>query len=346
MLSHVAIKNFKSIGEPGIDLELKPLTILVGPNGSGKSSILEAVYFSCGGINPGGPQYVIGDYERDPKREPVVEVTLADGTVFKASAPSHLNTKIRTVDGWLDCRSDKGYGLFGQLLSPLMSTVFFVSVLRGGMPGWVPPTDRAPVSPGPRGEDLILILNRLNEPENIDNKRKVERWAGEFGVKDLWSGARGGLVTALYRDMGALLGVSSAGYGARQILTIIANLFYCPSGSVFLIEEPEISLHPEAQVKLVEMFAEAIKEDKQIILTTHSSLLVMALNRPIGKEDLSSDQVAIYDVIKGADGTQVARLELTDEGYIKGWIPSFKKVEQELMGEWVDSLPPALTPDD
>ena len=43
MISRVAIKNFKSIGEPGVDLELKPLTLLVGPNGGGKSSILEAI---------------------------------------------------------------------------------------------------------------------------------------------------------------------------------------------------------------------------------------------------------------------------------------------------------------
>jgi len=43
LISRVTIENFKSIGEPGVDLELKPLTLLVGPNGGGKSSILEAI---------------------------------------------------------------------------------------------------------------------------------------------------------------------------------------------------------------------------------------------------------------------------------------------------------------
>ena len=43
MISQVVIENFKSIGESGVDLELKPLTLLVGPNGGGKSSILEAI---------------------------------------------------------------------------------------------------------------------------------------------------------------------------------------------------------------------------------------------------------------------------------------------------------------
>lgn len=43
MLEKLVIKNFKVIGEKGIDLALKPLTVLLGPNGSGKSSILEAI---------------------------------------------------------------------------------------------------------------------------------------------------------------------------------------------------------------------------------------------------------------------------------------------------------------
>lgn len=42
MLTKIAVENFKSIGKR-IELELKPLTILVGPNASGKSSILEAL---------------------------------------------------------------------------------------------------------------------------------------------------------------------------------------------------------------------------------------------------------------------------------------------------------------
>lgn len=51
MLSRFSTRNIKSIGEDGVTLELKPLTILVGPNSSGKSSILQAlaiIYQSLG----------------------------------------------------------------------------------------------------------------------------------------------------------------------------------------------------------------------------------------------------------------------------------------------------------
>lgn len=44
MLTRLGVKNFKSIGDqPGVDLKLKPLTVLVGPNGAGKSSILQSL---------------------------------------------------------------------------------------------------------------------------------------------------------------------------------------------------------------------------------------------------------------------------------------------------------------
>ena len=56
MLTKIAIENFKSIGRR-IELELKPLTILVGPNASGKSSILEALPLLIQSIGTSGYDY-------------------------------------------------------------------------------------------------------------------------------------------------------------------------------------------------------------------------------------------------------------------------------------------------
>ncbi|MBS1825760.1 MAG: AAA family ATPase [Acidobacteria bacterium] len=42
-ITHVALKDYRSIGS--CDVELQPLTLLVGPNGSGKSNFLDALRF-------------------------------------------------------------------------------------------------------------------------------------------------------------------------------------------------------------------------------------------------------------------------------------------------------------
>ncbi|WP_395142618.1 AAA family ATPase [Armatimonas sp.] len=43
MLKSLKIKNLLSFGPEGVDVELRPLNVLVGPNGSGKSNFLSAV---------------------------------------------------------------------------------------------------------------------------------------------------------------------------------------------------------------------------------------------------------------------------------------------------------------
>ena len=43
MLKRIKITNLLSFGNPGLDLELRPLNVLIGPNGSGKSNLLSVI---------------------------------------------------------------------------------------------------------------------------------------------------------------------------------------------------------------------------------------------------------------------------------------------------------------
>ena len=109
-----------------------------------------------------------------------------------------------------------------------------------------------------------------------------------------------------------------------------------------MVEEPEISLHPKAQIDVLEMFAEAIREDgKQIIATTHSHILLQALGYAVLKEWLSRDEIAVYHVEKKKHGTTASLLPLGKNGYIKNWVPSYTKVERQLLQEWAKTLPRA-----
>ena len=109
---------------------------------------------------------------------------------------------------------------------------------------------------------------------------------------------------------------------------------------MLLIEEPEISLHPRAQIDVLELFAEVIKEqNKQIIATTHSLIMLQALGYAVHKGWLDRDDIAVYHVEKGKTGTKAKLLPLGKQGYIKGWVPSYSKVERQLLREWAKTLP-------
>ena len=46
MIKKIGIKNFKGIGDPGVELEFKPITLLFGPNSGGKSTIIQAIHYA------------------------------------------------------------------------------------------------------------------------------------------------------------------------------------------------------------------------------------------------------------------------------------------------------------
>ena len=100
---------------------------------------------------------------------------------------------------------------------------------------------------GANGEHLLQILSKIfSSIENRNVKDKIVQWASKFGITDLTSGWTGTNLSSDFYDetLGVPLNVALAGYGSRQALAMISQLFWSKKGDLILIEEPEISLHP------------------------------------------------------------------------------------------------------
>lgn len=70
----------------------------------------------------------------------------------------------------------------------------------------------------------------------------------------------------------------NSGSGEFLVATIVREVEKAPNNSIVLIDEPEVSLHPRAQYRLVEYFFDAIKRKHiQMIVTTHSEHIVEML---------------------------------------------------------------------
>lgn len=220
--------------------------------------------------------------------------------------------------------------------------VYFISAIRGEVRPFVE-TGVGEPELGTHGEGLIEILSLIfgrREHEKIAGK--IIKWASRFGMEEIKAGWRGkNILSSDYIDpeLQTHLNMTLASQGSRQILTIITQLFWSKPGSVIMIEEPEISLHIEAQLELPKMFSEAIKEGKQVIVTTHSEHLILALKPLIVNGELKPEDVAIWHFEKTEEGTKAERLNLTDKGIVEGWIPSYVKAEGEIIKEWFDTLP-------
>ncbi len=131
------------------------------------------------------------------------------------------------------------------------------------------------------------------------------------------------------------------GFGISQILPIVTQLYYAKgqedeyrkdalkySSDIFVIEQPELHLHPMAQAELANLFVERVLDEEneaQIIIETHSEHLIRRLQSLVANPDnkFSSNDVAIYYVdMKSAGNSMVKKMELTEQGQFKEKWPS------------------------
>jgi predicted ATPase len=69
-----------------------------------------------------------------------------------------------------------------------------------------------------------------------------------------------------------------AGSGEMSIVRLVQNILNASEGSLILLDEPEVSLHPGAQKRLKLFLLNQIKEKKhQVVISTHSPTLIEGL---------------------------------------------------------------------
>jgi len=246
------------------------------------------------------------------------------------------------------------FSSISRTLRSKIENVYYLSAERGTIP-WTLETLNLEKATwvGSKGQRTLEIIAKLMKPE-YDNKRlPYEIFSEKFGIKHAWSGwEKTSVLTSNYIDpfLGSSHKFPSLGYGSRQLLPVIAQLGYCNQESIILVEEPEMSLHPAYQRLLPALFGRAVKESKQVIVTTHSSYFPLSLNIVLGgfqlqgrttrgrrryRIKLSVDDVAVYHVYRNKKGyTSLERLTVDEDGLKEG-IPSFVDVEKEILERYM-----------
>ena len=103
---------------------------------------------------------------------------------------------------------------------------------------------------------------------------------------------------------GELFDISGLSSGEKQLfLRALSLKFLEVNNSIILIDEPEISLHPRWQQKIIKVY-ENIGENNQIVIATHSPHIV---------GDIEAKQLRIMK--KSEDGIAVVKLGELDETY-------------------------------
>lgn len=106
------------------------------------------------------------------------------------------------------------------------------------------------------------------------------------------------------------------GYGVSQVLPIIVDILQAPSSSTFLLQQPEVHLHPRAQAELGTFLATLVKtQDKRFIIETHSDYLLDRLRMEVrDQKSISPDEIVILYFEQSQHGVNIHPLYLDDFG--------------------------------
>lgn len=341
-INHLHIKGFRRLYD--VDIQVRPLMVMIGANGVGKTSMLDAFSLisasAAGSLNStlsemGGISNILTS-NNAKELSFLIDMEVPDYKPFKYEL--HLTTKGHSYSissEKLSQQRKKGQSPFNHIVSQYGEIQYYdiqeKTLLR---PNWehnpnetsfsqVPKMfkepeefrrimssatlyhcldvgSRAPVKlpqhmkpadlPGHDGEDLVPFLYNLRENNSDRYEAIVDTLRAAFpGFDQLkFPSVAAGMLTLTWKDKN----FNNPHYmhqlseGILRFLWLVSLLQSPGLSTITMIDEPEVSLHPELLSLLVELMREA-SQRTQLIIATHSDRMVRFL-RP--------DEVIVMDV--------------------------------------------------
>jgi len=220
-----------------------------------------------------------------------------------------------------------------RIIQTELRKIFYLGPLREFPKRFYVTSGQAPQDVGTRGERAVDVLwfSRRSQSTVIRRvEEEVRTWCRKFGIAKnvrLARVGRGNYYRVLITDPASKLEINLAdvGFGASQTLPIIIESFYAPKGSVILIEQPEIHLHPKAQSVLGDLFIAAATDqaDRTFIIETHSEHILARVRRRIAQRKIKKQDVAIYYFEPTPRGTRIREVVLNDQGQYESFPRGF-----------------------
>lgn len=110
------------------------------------------------------------------------------------------------------------------------------------------------------------------------------------------------------------------GYGVSQVLPVITELLRDDVSPMFLLQQPEVHLHPSAQAALGSLFCQIAGPERQLLVETHSDHLIDRVRMDVrdGVAALKPSDVSILFFERNDLDVKIHSLEIDEEGNIKG----------------------------
>ena len=114
------------------------------------------------------------------------------------------------------------------------------------------------------------------------------------------------------------------GFGITQVLPIVISALSIPQNDLFLIENPEVHLHPAGQAMMGQFLAELANYGIQVIVETHSDHVLNGIRRAVKRGTIPAERVMLHFFrSRSADGPQVMSPVVDSTGNVDFWPDGF-----------------------
>lgn len=129
------------------------------------------------------------------------------------------------------------------------------------------------------------------------------------------------------RAKGPQRNLIDVGYGVSQVLPVVTELLRDDAPHMFLLQQPEVHLHPTAQAALGSLFCQVAKRDRQLIVETHSDYLLDRIRMDVrdGTTPLNPGDVSILFFDRGDLDVQIHSLRVDREGNVLDAPQSYRR---------------------
>jgi len=178
----------------------------------------------------------------------------------------------------------------------------------------------------PEGSHVPMLLNKILTDESKEGEllRKALGFFGETSglFKKIEVKRKGDKNSDPFqigvKTTGPSFNLIDVGYGVSQALPIIVDIILNPDGSTFLLQQPEVHLHPRAQAGLGSFLVYTAKEqNKKFVIETHSDYLIDRIRMDVrDKKYLNPDDIAILYFENSQGNVKIHELGLDEYGNI------------------------------
>lgn len=190
-----------------------------------------------------------------------------------------------------------------------------VNLVRAGKESEYRPVYRYPHGNGSSGNSLKEALETWIQFFELGEKLQVS----DLGVLGL----------QVFVDQKNLYHLGS---GVSQILPVVTACLVAEPGSLTIIEQPELHLHPAAQQKLADFFLAISKSGRNLFIETHSEYMINRTRREVALKRADPNSIQLFFAERGDEQTLIREGNLNGSGGFEYWPKGFfSQTEDDLL---------------